>query len=50
MLYKDEGHGFARPANRLDFYFRAEAFLAQHCGGAAEAADTELVRRAARGV
>lgn len=30
LLYKDEGHGFARPANRLDFYAKAEAFLAKH--------------------
>ena len=31
--YPDEGHGFARPANRLDFYARAERFLAKHLGG-----------------
>ena len=30
VLYKDEGHGFAKPANRLDFYAKAEAFLAKH--------------------
>ncbi len=29
-LYPDEGHGFAKPANRLDFYAKAEAFLARH--------------------
>ena len=34
--YPDEGHGFARPANRLDFYARAEKFLAKHLGGRAE--------------
>jgi hypothetical protein len=28
-----QGHGFARPCNRVDFYYRAEKFLAQHCGG-----------------
>jgi len=33
VLYEDEGHGFARPCNRVDFYYRAEKFLAQHCGG-----------------
>ncbi len=31
--YPDEGHGFARPENRLDFYARAEKFLATHIGG-----------------
>jgi dipeptidyl aminopeptidase/acylaminoacyl peptidase len=31
--YPDEGHGFARPENRLDFYAKAERFLAQHLGG-----------------
>ena len=36
LLYPDEGHGLARPANRLDFYARAEAFLAEHLGGRAE--------------
>ena len=32
-LYTDEGHGFARPENRLHFYTVAEEFLAQHLGG-----------------
>ncbi len=36
VLYPDEGHGFARPENRIDFYARAEAFLAEHLGGRAE--------------
>ena len=31
--YADEGHGFARPENRLDFFAKAEKFLAQHAGG-----------------
>ncbi len=31
--YSDEGHGFARPENRLNFYGRAERFLAEHIGG-----------------
>jgi dipeptidyl aminopeptidase/acylaminoacyl peptidase len=31
--YPDEGHGFMRPENRLDFYARAEKFLARHLGG-----------------
>lgn len=33
LLFEDEGHGFARPANRMKFYARAEAFLAKHLGG-----------------
>jgi dipeptidyl aminopeptidase/acylaminoacyl peptidase len=33
VLYPDEGHGFARPQNRLSFYAITEAFLAQYLGG-----------------
>ncbi|AFY76903.1 dipeptidyl aminopeptidase/acylaminoacyl peptidase [Pleurocapsa sp. PCC 7327] len=33
VLYTDEGHGFARPENRLHFYAIAEEFLAQYLGG-----------------
>ncbi len=36
VVYADEGHGFARPENRLDFYGRAEQFLSKHIGGRAE--------------
>lgn len=36
VLYSDEGHGFARPENRLSFFAVAELFLAQHLGGRAE--------------
>jgi dipeptidyl aminopeptidase/acylaminoacyl peptidase len=36
VLYPDEGHGFARPDNRIDFNGRAELFLAKHLGGRAE--------------
>ena len=36
VLYTDEGHGFARPENRLDFNARAEAFLARNLGGRTE--------------
>lgn len=36
VVYPDEGHGFARPANNLDFYGRAEEFLATHLGGRKE--------------
>lgn len=28
LLYKDEGHGLARPENRMSFYAHAEVFLA----------------------
>ncbi len=35
-LYSDEGHGFARPENRLSFYAVTEAFLAAHLGGRCE--------------
>jgi dipeptidyl aminopeptidase/acylaminoacyl peptidase len=37
MLFPDEGHGFARPENRLKFYAAAEKFLAKHHGGRYEA-------------
>lgn len=33
VLYPDEGHGFARPENRIDFNARAEVFLAETLGG-----------------
>ncbi len=33
LLYTDEGHGFARPENRLSFYAVTDAFLAEHLGG-----------------
>ncbi len=33
VLYPDEGHGLARPENRLDFYARMEKFLADNLGG-----------------
>ena len=36
IVYPDEGHGFARPENNLDFYGRVEEFLAKHLGGRAE--------------
>jgi dipeptidyl aminopeptidase/acylaminoacyl peptidase len=37
MLFEDEGHGFAKPENRLRFYAVAERFLAKHLGGRLEA-------------
>jgi len=36
VVYPDEGHGFARPENQLDFYGRVEEFLAKHLKGRAE--------------
>jgi dipeptidyl aminopeptidase/acylaminoacyl peptidase len=33
VLYPDEGHGFARPENRLSFNAVVEAFLSQYLGG-----------------
>lgn len=36
VLYPDEGHGFARPDNRIDFNGRAELFLEKHLGGRSE--------------
>jgi dipeptidyl aminopeptidase/acylaminoacyl peptidase len=42
MLFPDEGHGFARPENRLKFYAAAESFLAKHLkGGRTEPAKEE---------
>ncbi|HLW02117.1 MAG TPA: S9 family peptidase [Ktedonobacterales bacterium] len=37
MLFPDEGHGFAKPENRLKFFAAAEKFLAAHLGGRYEA-------------
>jgi len=36
VLYPDEGHGFARPENRISFFAVAEAFLARELGGRCE--------------
>jgi dipeptidyl aminopeptidase/acylaminoacyl peptidase len=36
VVYPDEGHGFARPENRLQFFAISEEFLAKHLGGRAE--------------
>jgi dipeptidyl aminopeptidase/acylaminoacyl peptidase len=36
LLFPDEGHGFAKPGNRLTFYAAAERFLARHLGGRVE--------------
>ena len=36
VLFPDEGHGFARPENRLSFYAVTDLFLAKHLGGRSE--------------
>lgn len=36
VVYPDEGHGFARPENRLDFYGKTENFLSRYLGGRVE--------------
>ena len=36
LLFGDEGHGFAKPENRMKFFQVAEQFLAKHLGGRAE--------------
>ncbi|MEO5656966.1 MAG: S9 family peptidase, partial [Nitrospiria bacterium] len=36
LVFPDEGHGFAKPENRLRFYAAAERFLARHLGGRSE--------------
>jgi dipeptidyl aminopeptidase/acylaminoacyl peptidase len=33
LLFGDEGHGFAKPNNRMRFFQVAEQFLAKHLGG-----------------
>ncbi len=42
VLYPDEGHGFARPENRLSFNAVAEAFLAECLGGRYEPIDDDF--------
>lgn len=36
ILYPNEGHGFARPENRLSFFALMEGFLAENLGGVYE--------------
>jgi acetyl esterase/lipase len=43
VLYPDEGHGFVRPANIIDFVARTEKFLAEHLGGRYEPMTAERV-------
>jgi dipeptidyl aminopeptidase/acylaminoacyl peptidase len=35
MLFPDEGHGFAKPENRLKFFAAADKFLSRYLGGRA---------------
>lgn len=42
LLFPDEGHGFARPENRIKFYAAAEKFLADYLGGRYEPYAGEL--------
>src|SRR5690606_32043283 len=41
-LYADEGHGFARPENRLSFTALSEVFLAQCLGGPSQPFGSDL--------
>jgi dipeptidyl aminopeptidase/acylaminoacyl peptidase len=41
VVYTDEGHGFARPENNIDFEARVERFLADNLGGRFEPMNTE---------
>jgi len=36
IVFDDEGHGFAKPENRMTFYRAVEKFLARHIGGRTE--------------
>ncbi|WP_229498874.1 alpha/beta hydrolase family protein [Pseudoduganella ginsengisoli] len=38
--YSEEGHGWALPKNRIDFWTRVEKFLDKHIGGAAASSAT----------
>ena len=42
VVFPDEGHGFARPVNRLAFYAVADAFLAEHLHGRYQSIDGAL--------
>ncbi len=41
LIYTDEGHGFLRPENNMDFFGRVEVFLARILGGRAQAFSPE---------
>jgi dipeptidyl aminopeptidase/acylaminoacyl peptidase len=42
VTFRDEGHGFVRPVNRLAFFAVAEAFLANHLGGRCQPFEGDL--------
>jgi dipeptidyl aminopeptidase/acylaminoacyl peptidase len=42
VVYPDEGHGFAKPPNRLSYITIAEAFFARHLGGGFEPVGRDL--------
>jgi dipeptidyl aminopeptidase/acylaminoacyl peptidase len=45
LVFKDEGHGFARPENMLKFVAAAEPFLAKHLkGGRVEPVEESTIR------
>jgi dipeptidyl aminopeptidase/acylaminoacyl peptidase len=48
LVFEDEGHGFAKPENRLRFYAAAERFLARHLGGRYQPGGEEEVKAEAR--
>jgi len=48
VLYPDEGHGFAKPANNIAFQAVAEAFLAKHLGGRQEPVTDEIAKSTAK--
>jgi dipeptidyl aminopeptidase/acylaminoacyl peptidase len=41
-IYADEGHGFARPENRISFFAISDAFLSKCLGGRTEPFGTDL--------
>jgi dipeptidyl aminopeptidase/acylaminoacyl peptidase len=48
VVFPDEGHGFARPENRMAFMAITEAFLARHLGGRCEPIGEVLGRSSAQ--
>jgi dipeptidyl aminopeptidase/acylaminoacyl peptidase len=48
VLFPDEGHGFARPQNRVAFFAIAESFLARHLGGRYEPLDDVVEKSSAQ--
>lgn len=48
VVFPDEGHGFARPDNRMAFMAITEAFLGRQLGGKVEPMGEDLARSSAR--